>query len=143
MSGRHPWSEIRDKMSPERRLRLDTRVRGELTKMDNYRTPKQKRDEANAPWDDTNDEGSDGSNSVWAEGAPEEAMEYQVGGQHYKHKKFQPIEYILGNNLDFCEGCVVKYVSRWREKGGIDDLKKAKHYLEFLIEEHENRQKET
>lgn len=62
------------------------------------------------------------------------AKDYQIGGSHYKNKGIQPIEYIMSNDLDFCEGCVVKYVSRWRSKGGLDDLYKAKHYIEFLIE---------
>ena len=46
----------------------------------------------------------------------------------------QPIEYIHANNLSFCEGNVVKYVTRWREKGGEADLRKAIHYLELLIQ---------
>lgn len=63
------------------------------------------------------------------------ANDYQIGGSHYKNKGIQPIEYIMGNRLGFCEGNVIKYVSRWRDKNGLDDLLKAKHYLEFLIEE--------
>lgn len=63
------------------------------------------------------------------------AKDYQIGGSHYKNKGIQPIEYIMSNRLGFCEGNVVKYVSRWRDKNGLDDLLKAKHYLEFLIEE--------
>ena len=62
------------------------------------------------------------------------AKDYQIGGEHYKNKGIQPIEYIMSNNLDFCEGNVVKYVTRWKFKNGMDDLLKAKHYLEFLIE---------
>lgn len=62
------------------------------------------------------------------------AKDYQVGGAHYKNKGIQPIDYIMENNLDFCEGNVVKYVSRWRDKNGLDDLLKARHYLDFLIE---------
>lgn len=57
----------------------------------------------------------------------------QVGGSHYK-VGIQPIEYILANNLGMCEGNVIKYVTRWKNKGGIEDLKKAIHYLELLIE---------
>ena len=63
------------------------------------------------------------------------AKDYQIGGNHYKNKGIQPIEYIMSNGLGFCEGNVIKYVSRWRDKNGLDDLLKAKHYLEFLIEE--------
>ena len=67
-------------------------------------------------------------------------LDYQVGGSHYKDKEIQPIEYILGNNLGFCEGNVVKYISRWQEKDGIDDLKKAKHYIDFLIQQEEGNE---
>ena len=63
------------------------------------------------------------------------AKDYQIGGSHYKNKGIQPIEYIMSNGLGFCEGNVIKYISRWRDKNGLDDLLKAKHYLEFLIEE--------
>lgn len=66
------------------------------------------------------------------------AKDYQIGGVHYKGKGIQPIEYILKNELGFCEGNVVKYVTRWKDKNGIDDLLKAKHYIEFLIEEASN-----
>jgi hypothetical protein len=62
------------------------------------------------------------------------AKDYQIGGSHYKDKGIQPIEYIMANELQFCEGCIVKYATRWREKGGVDDLKKIIHYAEFLIE---------
>jgi hypothetical protein len=62
------------------------------------------------------------------------ALEVQAGGDHYKNLKIQPIEYIHANNLPFVEGCVVKYVTRWRCKGGLEDLRKAKHFLELLIE---------
>jgi len=62
------------------------------------------------------------------------AKDYQIGGSHYKDKGIQPIEYIMTNGLGFCEGNVVKYVSRWKDKNGLDDLLKAKHYIEFLIE---------
>lgn len=46
----------------------------------------------------------------------------------------QPVQYIFANGLGFCEGCVVKYVTRWRSKGGIADLQKAIHFLELLID---------
>jgi hypothetical protein len=58
----------------------------------------------------------------------------QVGGDHYSKYAIQPTEYIIKNKLNFCEGNVVKYVTRWRDKGGVDDLKKAKHYIDMLIE---------
>lgn len=69
-----------------------------------------------------------------AGGAGVSALQTQVGGDHYKDMAIQPIEYILANKLDYCEANVVKYVSRWRHKGGIKDLEKAKHYLDLLIE---------
>jgi hypothetical protein len=62
------------------------------------------------------------------------ALNRQVGGAHYRDKGIQPIIYIHANNLGFCEGNVVKYITRWREKNGIADLEKAKHYIELLIE---------
>jgi len=58
----------------------------------------------------------------------------QVAGNHYKTKAIQPWDYIVGNNLGYLEGNIVKYVSRWKDKGGVDDLKKAQHYLTKLIE---------
>ena len=62
------------------------------------------------------------------------ALDAQVGGNHYKGFKIQPVEYIMENEIPFMEGNVVKYVSRWRDKGGVEDLKKARHYLDMLIE---------
>ena len=49
-------------------------------------------------------------------------------------KGIQPIEYILANQLEFCEGNIVKYATRWKDKGGVEDLRKIKHYCDFLIE---------
>lgn len=70
------------------------------------------------------------------------AFEKQVGGNHYKHMMIQPLEYALANNLGICEHAVVKYISRWREKGGVDDLRKAIHYCEIILErELENPEK--
>ena len=62
------------------------------------------------------------------------ANEIQVAGSHYKDKSIQPWDYIAANQLGYFEGNIVKYVSRWREKGGVDDLRKARHYLDKLIE---------
>jgi hypothetical protein len=62
------------------------------------------------------------------------ALDVQVGGEHYKNQKIQPIEYIHANGIPFAEGCVIKYVSRWRDKGGIKDLEKARHFIDMLIE---------
>ena len=62
------------------------------------------------------------------------ALAVQHGGGHYKGLKIQPVEFIMSNLMGFCEGNVVKYVTRWRTKGGIEDLRKAKHFLQFLLE---------
>ena len=58
----------------------------------------------------------------------------QVGGGHYKSLVIQPVEYIHKNGIGYFEGNVIKYVTRWRDKGGIADLEKAKHYIDLLIE---------
>ena len=58
----------------------------------------------------------------------------QVGGDHYAVMKIQPIEFILANELGFCEGNVIKYLCRYKRKNGLEDLKKARQYLDFLIE---------
>jgi hypothetical protein len=62
------------------------------------------------------------------------ALNTQVSGDHYKSLKIQPIEFIHANGIPFAEGSVIKYVTRWRDKGGLADLEKAKHFLELLIE---------
>lgn len=61
-------------------------------------------------------------------------LETQVGGSHYKDLKIQPIEFIHANNIGFCEANAIKYLCRWRNKNGLEDLKKARHYIELLIE---------
>ena len=63
-----------------------------------------------------------------------------VNPSHYNTLKIQPMTYILANDLDFCEGSVIKYVSRWRMKNGITDLKKAIRNLELLIKNEEGKQ---
>ena len=68
------------------------------------------------------------------EGPGKSALGKQEGGDHYRKLKIQPIEYIHANSIPFAEGSVIKYVTRWRDKNGIADLKKAKHFLELLIE---------
>lgn len=70
----------------------------------------------------------------------EKALDNQVGGNHYKDLKIQPVEYILENGLGFLEGNVVKYITRHKAKNGIEDVKKAKHYCEMLIEQYEKEQ---
>lgn len=61
------------------------------------------------------------------------ANDKQMGGSHYL-KAIQPWDYIAANGLNFFEGNIVKYVTRWRQKGGVEDLRKARHYLDKLIE---------
>jgi hypothetical protein len=63
-----------------------------------------------------------------------EANNTQVAGSHYKKHPMQPWDYIAQNKLGYFEGNIVKYVSRWRDKGGVEDLRKARHYLDKLIE---------
>lgn len=62
------------------------------------------------------------------------ALDVQVGGDHYKKYRIQPIEYVHANRLGFAEGTAIKYVTRWRDKGGVQDLRKAIHVLEMLID---------
>jgi hypothetical protein len=61
-------------------------------------------------------------------------LDVQVGGEHYKGKAIQPVEYIAANKLNFLEGCIVKRITRWREKDGFKDLHKIKHEVDLLIE---------
>jgi len=62
------------------------------------------------------------------------ANDVQTGGNHYVLKAIQPWDFIIANNLGYLEGNIIKYVTRHKEKGGIEDLNKAKHYLQKLIE---------
>ena len=65
------------------------------------------------------------------------ALKKQVAGGHYKDKKIQPVEYIHANNLGFLEGCIVKRITRWRDKPAesrFQDLEKIKHEVDLLIE---------
>lgn len=62
------------------------------------------------------------------------ALDVQVAGDHYKKLKIQPVVYIHTNGIPFIEGCIIKYASRWRDKGGIKDLEKIKHFVDLLIE---------
>lgn len=61
------------------------------------------------------------------------ALDEQVGGSHYK-LPIQPVEYIYRNGLDFLSGNVIKYLTRFRYKNGKQDLLKARHYIDLLIE---------
>ena len=70
------------------------------------------------------------------------ALETQIGGNHYKDMVIQPLEFIMANNLPYCEANIIKYVCRYKSKNGLQDLLKAKHYLDILIE-HEQRRIES
>jgi hypothetical protein len=58
----------------------------------------------------------------------------QVGGNHYLKYKIQPVEFITKNNIGFVEGNIIKYILRYKDKGGVKDLEKARHYLDLLLE---------
>jgi hypothetical protein len=62
------------------------------------------------------------------------ALNTQINGTHYRELAIQPVEFIHANGIGYMEGNVIKYVTRWRSKGGIADLHKAKHYIDLLIE---------
>lgn len=61
-------------------------------------------------------------------------LNQQVGGSHYKDFVIQPVEFTHKNKLNFCQGNVIKYISRYKNKNGLEDLKKVIHYVELLIE---------
>ena len=62
------------------------------------------------------------------------ATDTQVGGNHYTKLAIQPMQYSMANNLDALQHTVIKYVTRFRDKNGIEDLEKAKHCIDMLIE---------
>ena len=62
------------------------------------------------------------------------AYDIQIGGSHYKKLKIQPSEFINKNKILFAEGNAIKYICRHADKGGKEDLKKAKHYIDMIIE---------
>ena len=66
--------------------------------------------------------------------APEiNPLDSQVGGSHYNKYGIQPIEFAMANNLNYCQANAIKYITRYRDKGGREDLEKAIHNLEILI----------
>ncbi len=68
------------------------------------------------------------------------AKERQVAGEHYKTMKIQPSEFIRKNNIGWYEGNAIKYICRYKQKGGIQDIDKAIHYLQLLKEELQDEQ---
>lgn len=71
----------------------------------------------------------------------ESAESTQVGGDHYRKLKIQPMRYSMENNLNACQHTIIKYVTRYKDRGGILDLEKAKHTIDLLIQF--EREKET
>lgn len=68
-------------------------------------------------------------------------LKTQVGGNHYKNCKIQPIVFIKASNMNFSEGRVINYARRHGEKNGLEDLKKGRWYIDRLIEtEYTNEQ---
>ena len=63
----------------------------------------------------------------------------QVGGDHYSKLVIQPVEYITANNLSYLQGSVIKYVTRYQDKNGIEDLQKAIHFVKMMIQEEEDK----
>jgi len=64
------------------------------------------------------------------------SLDIQIGGQHYKDAAIQPIEFIVANAIPYREANVIKYVYRHKSKNGLQDLQKARHYIDMLIEEY-------
>lgn len=58
----------------------------------------------------------------------------QIGGDHYRKFKIQPIEYVLANGMGYLPGCALKYITRYKDKGGAQDIHKAIHYLQLILE---------
>ena len=63
---------------------------------------------------------------------------FDSGPSYYRQYEIQPIEFIIKNKLGFLEGNIIKYVCRYKQKNGVEDLLKAQHYLDFLIEQYDS-----
>ena len=70
------------------------------------------------------------------------AYKKQVGGKHYLKYKIQPSKFVVENKLLYPEGCVIKYILRHQDKGGKQDLEKAKHFIDMIIERDYKDEKE-
>ena len=66
----------------------------------------------------------------------------QIGGKHYLKYKIQPSEFVVENKLLYPEGCIIKYILRHQDKGGKEDLLKAKHFIDMIIERDYQKPKE-
>ena len=71
---------------------------------------------------------------TWVKDESPSALNTQIGGDHYKTMAIQPMEFSMANGLDACQHTAIKYIARFRSKGGIEDLQKAKHVIDMLIE---------
>lgn len=71
-----------------------------------------------------------------------QASDRQIGGSHYKDMNIEPAEYCYKNGLRALESSVVKYISRWREKGGTQDLEKAKHCIDLIMQYEQEMEEE-
>lgn len=69
----------------------------------------------------------------------EKPNQIQIGGNHYKGMAIQPVEFIQANAIPYMEGNAIKYLCRWRNKNGLEDLKKARHYIDLLIQFEEGK----
>jgi hypothetical protein len=67
------------------------------------------------------------------------ALGQQIGGSHYKDMKIQPVEFIHANGIGYFEGNAIAYLSRWKVKGGVQDLLKAIHHIQLLIDLEEGK----
>lgn len=75
---------------------------------------------------------------------PQSARSYQIAGSHYRKHKIQPVEYIIANNLSFLAGNIIKYATRYKDKGGAEDIRKIIHYSELILEfEYKNEEPKT
>ena len=87
-------------------------------------------------------ENNDADNRKDLRGSSPSPKSTQVGGNHYSKMKIQPIDFITANGIGYIEGNIIKYVCRYKSKNGVEDLKKAQHYLQMLIEQEERDQNE-
>lgn len=71
---------------------------------------------------------------IYKKGDITNPLDVQVGGGHYKDLVIQPIEYTMKNNLNFIQGNIIKYATRYKSKNGVEDIKKIIHYAQLLIE---------
>jgi len=71
------------------------------------------------------------------------AIDVQEGGSHYKDMPIQVVTFCMANGIGFMEGSAIKYLCRWQKKNGIQDLKKARHFIDLLIEYEEEKKSPT